>query len=462
MKANIEANRDIRKLYNWNKKGIFNFDYVLQRDGKQWTTNQKNALIDTILNGYAIPAIWILEDKDNVIEAVEVKTVVDGKQRLTTIFSFMNDEWKLAKSFEPVFHKNKYYDIAGKKFSELAPEMQELIEEYEISVMSLTGYDEEQIEEQFMRLNSGTPFKSTQKIRVVLGAQIAPKIDELILAYPFWDRCTPSVAKSKTDAKLGIALECLMLLTDFECKNYGSSEIQRFAEYFRENYDEAAVDELAMLLEKLDEYYPTDEECVPYLKKLHIPALVICMKQFLEIQSGKVKFNGIVKFNFTEEDFENWLYKWTTEVYRGQYTENGCKDGTTKKPKVEARVDIICTLLLTAAEGKMIRLITSIKGNDFDWKNGDYSFLTESVLAGNGIDDSAADDINNYDSPADNILDAEIIENDTDDMSNDLCTVDDIINSVDLDEEIIETNELESEVYVQADEEGAVYHADAS
>ena len=452
MKANIEANRDIRKLYNWNKKGIFNFDYVLQRDGKQWTTNQKNALIDTILNGYAIPAIWILEDKDNVIEAVEVKTVVDGKQRLTTIFSFMNDEWKLAKSFEPVFHKNKYYDIAGKKFSELAPEMQELIEEYEISVMSLTGYDEEQIEEQFMRLNSGTPFKSTQKIRVVLGTQIAPKIDELILAYPFWDRCTPSVANSKTDAKLGIALECLMLLTDFECKNYGSPEIQRFAEYFRENYNEAAVDELAMLLEKLDEYYPTDEECVPLLKKLHIPALVMCMKMFLKIQSGEVKFNEVANFKFTGEDFEAFLYHWATKMYQGEYTSKGCREGTTKKDKVKARVEIICDRLLGAAENKMIDYIKSVKGDNFDWENGDYSFLKEETEA---VSD------NNI---ADNVIAAEIVE-ETEPIAEDAepTTVDDILDSMDLDEEVIESSrEWGSDVDVQIDEGGTCYNANAS
>lgn len=457
MRAKNEAAITAEHLYEQVRDNEFNFDYVLQRDGGQWTANQKNKFIDTLLNGYAVPDIWYLEDSET-----QIKTVVDGKQRLTTVFSYMNDEWKLAKSFESVYYDNKFYDVAGKKFSELDSQMQKLIKRYLFTFKSLTGYTDEQVEEQFLRLNSGTSFKPTQKARVALGTQIAPKFDEKILDLPFWDRCASSIANSKTDAKLGVALECLMLLTDYETKSYGSPDVIKFAEYYKDNYKDSDLDELALLLNKLDEYYPTDEECVPYLKKLHIPALVICMKQFLEIQSGKVKFNGIVKFNFTEEDFENWLYKWTTEVYRGQYTENGCKDGTTKKPKVEARVDIICTLLLTAAEGKIIRLITSIKGNDFDWKNGDYSFLTESVLAGNGIDDGIADDINNYDSPADNILDAEIIENDIDDMPNDLCTVDDIINSVDLDEEIIEMKELESEVYVQADEEGAVYHADAS
>jgi len=280
----------------------------------------------------------------------------------------------------------------------------------------MSDYTEEQLEEQFMRLNSGTPFKPTQKERVALGTQIAPKFDEKILNLPFWDRCTPSVANSKTDAKLGIALECLMLLTDYECKGYGSAEIQKFAQYFRENYDEAAVDELAMLLEKLDEYYPTDDECVPLLKKLHIPALVICMKMFLKIQSGEVKFNGKVKFNFTEEDFEKWLYEWSTKMHRGEYSDKGCKEGTTKKDKVKARVDIICDRLLGAAEVNITNYIISVKGDNFDWEHGDYSFL----------EGTPSDD---------NTVTAEIVEDNTP------TTVDAILDSMDLEEEVVESNE---------------------
>lgn len=438
MEVKRMADKDFQKLYSWNKKGIFNFDYVLQRDGSQWTANQKNALIDTIVNGYILPEIWIIEDIEHTIETIKVKTVVDGKQRLTTVFSFMDDEWKLAKTFEPVYFEGKYYDVAGKKFSELDPEIQMLIKEYSVSFKLLIGYDEEQLEEQFMKLNNGSPFKSTQKFRVALGTQIAPKFDEKMLNLPFWDRCTPSVANSKTDAKLGIALECLMLLTDYECKGYGSAEIQRFAQYFRENYNEAAVDELAMLLEKLDEYYPTDDECVALLKKLHIPALVLCMKEFLRIQNGEIKFNNLVKFNFTEEDFEKWLYEWSTKMYRGEYTDKGCKEGTTKKDKVEQRITIICDRLIGAAELKMMDYIKSVKGGSFDWEHGDYSeFMSETE-------------------PKETV-NAEIVEEPTP------MSVEDILGGMEIDEEIVESEDKwEGDVNVQTTERGTIYDADAS
>ena len=448
MEVNVHTRNSLEFLYQMYKDGEFNFDYVLQRDSNQWSNAQKNTLIDSIFNGYVIPQIWTLVEKNT-----QSYKIIDGKQRMTTIFSYMNDEWKLAKTFEPVQCDGQYLDVAGKKFSELDPKMKKKITKYSIEILAMSDYTEEQLEEQFMRLNSGTPFKPTQKERVALGTQIAPKFDEKILNLPFWDRCTPSVANSKTDAKLGIALESLMLLTDYECKGYGSAEIQKFAQYFRENYNEAVVDELVMLLEKLDEYYPTDDECVPLLKKLHIPALVMCMKMFLKIQSGEVKFNEVANFKFTGEDFEAFLYHWATKMYQGEYTSKGCREGTTKKDKVKARVEIICDRLLGAAENKMIDYIKSVKGDNFDWENGDYSFLNEETetVSDNNIKDN-------------NVINAEIVE-EVEPVSEDTepTTVDDILDSMDLDEEVIESSrEWGSDVDVQIDEGGTCYNANAS
>jgi len=374
MEATVLVRNSIESLYNMHNDGEMNDDYALQRDGGQWNRGQKNALIDSMLRNFVIPSIWVIV---NDTPTDRTWTIIDGKQRTSTIFSFIDDEWKLAKTFEPVYYKGEFYDVAGKKFSELDKKIQTLILHYTLEVIQITNYDEEQLEEQFLRLNSGTSFKPTQKAKVALGTQIAPKFDEKILNLPFWDRCAPSIANSKTDAKLGVALECLMLLTDYETKSYGSPDIIKFAEYYKDNYKDSDLDELALLLNKLDEYYPADEECVSYLKKLHIPALVMCMKVFLNIQSGKLLFHNVAKCRFSEEEFEEWLYKWVTKTYQKEYTEKGCKEGTTKKTKVEARVNIICQTLINVVGDKMCDLVEEIKGDDFDWENGDYSFLNE-------------------------------------------------------------------------------------
>lgn len=373
MEASILMRCTIENLYRKHETGVLRDDYCLQRDEGQWTVTQKNALIDSMFKGFIIPQIWVVKDGKYLTDLM----IIDGRQRTSTIFTYMNDEWKLAKSFEPVYYKEKFYNVAGKKFSELDEEMKQLIRDFSIEVVAISEYTEEELEEQFLRLNSGTSFKATQKMRVALGTQIAPKFDEKILNLGFWDRCVNSIANDKTDCRLGIALECLMLLTDFECNGNGSPEIMKFANYYKDNYKDSDLDELAMLLDKLDEYYPADKECEGYLKKINIPALVMCMKLYLDIENGKKLFNNKVKCRFNGEEFEKWLYTWVTKTSLREYVPNACHEGTTKKYKVEMRVNLICQSLINNVEGYMYDLIEEIKGEDFDYENGDYSFLDE-------------------------------------------------------------------------------------
>ena len=139
-------------------------------------------------------------------------------------------------------------------------------------------------------------------------------------------------------------------------------------------------------------------------------------------------------------------------MYQGEYTSKGCREGTTKKDKVKARVEIICDRLLGAAENKMIDYIKSVKGDNFDWEHGDYSFLNEKTETVS--DDNIADDV----IAAEIVEETEPVAENTEPM-----TVDDILNSMDLDEEVAESNEKwGSDVDVQTDEGGACYNANAS
>ena len=62
----------------------------------------------------------------------------------------------------------KEYEIAGKYFSELDEYLQEKLRDTEISVIMLIDATDEEIEEQFFRLNNGTALTKDQKTRVML------------------------------------------------------------------------------------------------------------------------------------------------------------------------------------------------------------------------------------------------------------------------------------------------------
>ena len=74
-----------------------------------WKLKEKSELIESILMGIPLPMIYFFEDDDGVLQ------VVDGKQRLTSLFQFIDDEFPLSQSLSILKH------LVGKRYSELTP-----------------------------------------------------------------------------------------------------------------------------------------------------------------------------------------------------------------------------------------------------------------------------------------------------------------------------------------------------
>ena len=100
-----------------------------------WTKSQKQLLIDTILRDYDIPKIY-LHKRDN-----DRFDVIDGQQRIRTIWSFYNDEFALAKDADNV----NDYVIANKKYSELPIEISSIIDSYTLDFVILDNPNEDEI-----------------------------------------------------------------------------------------------------------------------------------------------------------------------------------------------------------------------------------------------------------------------------------------------------------------------------
>lgn len=75
----------------------------LQR-GLVWTLLQKQSLIETKLKGIKIPpmSVCIFENK----KGEKIHQIIDGKQRLTTILAFINNEFPIIVNDVEYFYKN--------------------------------------------------------------------------------------------------------------------------------------------------------------------------------------------------------------------------------------------------------------------------------------------------------------------------------------------------------------------
>lgn len=112
----------ISEYYDNYKLGKYNFDASYQRKGNVWAEDKKAFLIDSILKNYPIPAIFMRPIIDN--SGRTQYDIVDGKQRLQAILSFIEGNIPLTSYFaEDDFlgEENRVAaeKIAGKTFDEI-------------------------------------------------------------------------------------------------------------------------------------------------------------------------------------------------------------------------------------------------------------------------------------------------------------------------------------------------------
>lgn len=324
----------------------FRFELNIQRLIGQWSHEQMSMLIDTIIRGYYIPAIW-------VIVVGTMLTIIDGKQRCTTIFSFINDEFKLHKSIEPVtllradypeLEEDTTFELAGKKFSELPTIIQDIIKEYDLDMIELFDFTEEQLEEQFYRLNNGSTFTKAQTAKVLLGTELAGKINE-IEDMDFFDRCAIS-KKQRRDGKLTtVILQVLMLLTGYEFQNFGAAEVNKFAKYYSENYRDEDLEYVKTLTQKLDDCtLDLDEEQMKFFKLINLPHAIMSVDTMMDHE-----------YEMSVEEFADFWNEWTSDDVNVSGYYDFCGHGTTAHIKVMGRQRVMNEWVSSHADRIMLK-----------------------------------------------------------------------------------------------------------
>lgn len=130
---------NIDNLFLMHRKGELSFDAPYQR-GYVWTSKQKEHLIDSVIKWIPINAAYF-----NEYSEAQPFEVVDGKQRLTTIFSYIEDG----------FTWNGYL------YSELPLDYQRLILGFSLSIYKTNFKTVEECEELYNRINfTGTPHEN--------------------------------------------------------------------------------------------------------------------------------------------------------------------------------------------------------------------------------------------------------------------------------------------------------------
>ena len=130
---------------------VVNKDY--QRGAGLWPVSARAYFIDTIMQGFPFPKIYMYEYLDRPARSVK-REIVDGQQRITAILGFYNNEFALQTE-----GKNK-----GKRYRELDEESQEKFLSYSAPVDVIRSAGKAEILQMFRRMNAYTmPLNDAEK-----------------------------------------------------------------------------------------------------------------------------------------------------------------------------------------------------------------------------------------------------------------------------------------------------------
>jgi predicted transcriptional regulator len=173
-------------------------DPSYQRQGSIWTTGRKQAFIDSLLNGFDVPKIYLHEG--GLERESKRYAIVDGKQRLETLAEFYTGRLKLSSDFK-LFNVGKIEELGlteadagslgGKTYQELevaAPAVSKYLDQRKLDVKIIRTEDLDVIEEMFWRLNEAATLNGPEHRRGI-GGQAIKAIDEVV-AHQFFE-CLP-------------------------------------------------------------------------------------------------------------------------------------------------------------------------------------------------------------------------------------------------------------------------------
>lgn len=322
-------------------KNTLQMDHVIQRQSGQWDGDKlkKSLLIHSILANYPVPPIYCL--KEVVGEKDYSYSILDGKQRLTTVFDYIDGRYPLDVETPSVTIDDVTYELGSKYFTDLDAECQQELLSFKFTIYGFEDADDDLIEEIFFRLNNSTPLSKPQKAMPLCGVENAKFIKSLLADRFFSEICQFSALQRRKSDDMCTLLQAMMLLDSryegYEFASISADEIMRYAAHIKNNYSEKQKERLFDIIDYLEKVFPEKDKM---LKKINIPIVMLAADTAMGNNYNSAKSIYRVGPMY----FRQWFSYFFDECYE-EYKQY-CSSGSIKKEKTLKRIEVMETSLV--------------------------------------------------------------------------------------------------------------------
>jgi hypothetical protein len=238
------------ELYRMRDRLELDPDY--QRLSDIWTLDKRQLLLDTILNDFDVPKLYLHKfPKAKTVGGKQFDyAIIDGKQRLESLWNFIDGKLALGDDFD--FFKNPGINAKGMTYAALGKEFPDLKVQFDgfpLAVVTIQTDDIEVIEEMFSRLNEAAPLTAAEK-RNAYGGPLPAAIRRLAKsaiftqAIPFPNkryRHFDLAAKFLLAQREGKVTDTKKVYLDQFVKNYQSQPRTKTPPFVRQSLDVAVA-----------------------------------------------------------------------------------------------------------------------------------------------------------------------------------------------------------------------------
>lgn len=326
--------KNLKSMYDG--KHTLQMDHVIQRQSGQWDGDKlkKSLLIHSILANYPVPPVYCL--KEAISEKDYSYSILDGKQRLTTTFDFIDGRYPLDTETPSVTIDDTVYELGGKYFTDLDVECQQELLRFKFTIYGFEDADDDLIEEIFFRLNNSTPLSKPQKAMPLCGVENAKFIKSILSDRFFSEICQFSALQRRKSDDMCTLLQAMMLLDNryegYEFTSISADEIMRYAASIKNNYSEEQKNRLYDIIDYLEKVFPEKDKM---LKKINIP--IIMLAADTAMGEGYDSLKNLYRVG--PMYFRQWFSYFFAECYE-EYKQY-CSSGSIKKEKTLKRIEIM-------------------------------------------------------------------------------------------------------------------------